>query len=99
MNYQNKKWTVSFSPVALDTEGYRTISTSQDSPDCPAEYNSPEFVHPDSYQPEYDCIVSDEPVPFDFSTGSGFDLPPHKPGQSWDSFASHVSFSRGRAPG
>jgi len=99
MNYQNRKWTVSFLPVALDTEAYRTISTSQDSPDCPAEYNSPEFVHPDLYQPESDCMVSKDPVLFDFSTGSGFDLPPHKPGKSWDTFSSHVSFSRGRAPG
>jgi len=99
MNYQNRKWTVYFLPVALDTETYRTISVRQDSPDCPAEYNSPEFVHPDLYQPEYDCIVSDEPVPFDFSTGSGFDLPPHTPGKSWNTFASHISFSRGKAPG
>ena len=72
MNYQNGKWTVYFLAVPLDTGTYRTISSKQDSPDCPAVYNSPEFVHTDSYHPEVDCIVSDEPVPFDFSTGSGF---------------------------
>jgi hypothetical protein len=99
MNYQNGKWTVYFLAVPLDTEAYRTISIKQDSPDCPAEYNSPEIVLTDLYQPEMDCIVSKEPVPFDFSTGSGFDLPPHKPGKSWDKFASHISFSRGRTPG
>ncbi|WP_292345904.1 MULTISPECIES: hypothetical protein [unclassified Methanoregula] len=99
INYKNGKWTVFFSAVPLDTGPYRTISEKQDSPDCPAMYNSPEFVHYDSYGPEYDCIVSDAPVPFDFSTGSGFDLPPHKPGKSWEKFTSHVSFSRGRAPG
>ena len=99
MYYQNGKWTVNFGVVPLDTETYRTISIRQDSPDCPAAYNSPEIVVPDLYDPEVDCIVSQEPVPFDFSTGSGFDLPPHKPGKSWDTFASHISFSRGRAPG
>ena len=69
MNYQNGKWTVNFLAVPLDTGTYRTISSKQDSPDCPAVYNSPEFVHTDSYHPEVDCIVSDEPVPFDFSAG------------------------------
>jgi hypothetical protein len=98
MNYQNGKWTVRFLVVPLDTETYRTISIQQDSPDCPATYNSPDFVHTDLSMPEYDCIISEEPVPFDFSTGSGFDLPPHKPGKSWDKFSSRVSFSRGRAP-
>ena len=99
MNYQKGKWTVNFMVVPLGTENYRTISSKQDSPDCPATYNSPDFVHTDLYVPEYDCIISKEPVPFDFSTGSGFDLPPHKPGKSWEKFSSHVSFSRGRAPG
>lgn len=99
MNYQKGKWTVKFMVVPVGAETYRTISIKQDSPDCPATYNSPDFVHTDLYTPESDCIVSKEPVQFDFSTGSGFDLPPHKPGKDWDTFASHVSFSRGKAPG
>ena len=99
MNYQKGKWTVKFMVVPVGAETYRTISIKQDSPDCPATYNSPDFVHTDLYTPEYDCILSEDPVPFDFTTGSAFDLPPHKPGKDWDTFASRVSFSRGKAPG